>query len=127
MTKEEKQIKLGMFIEREVYQNESMLVGTLLSEGRFQYDDIENLQKTDEELKEEGYENTQEARDNGEDTKEIYEWWSASDFLLQKLEEKGEPILKTDLGSYWGRTCTGQAISLDGVIEEIWNELQKYQ
>jgi hypothetical protein len=44
--------------------------------------------------------------------------------LLEKLEAKGEPILKTDFGDWWGRTTTGQSISIDGVIREIVIDLE---
>ena len=54
---------------------------------------------------------------------EIYEWWAVSGFLYEKLKEKGEPVLDAGSCYIWARTCTGQAISLDGVISEICNEL----
>lgn len=54
---------------------------------------------------------------------EIFEWWLCSDWLLDKLEERGQPVLRSDLGSWWGRTCTGQSIILDSVIEDIFTSL----
>lgn len=54
---------------------------------------------------------------------EIFEWWLCSDWLLEQLEARGEPVLHTDFGAWWGRTTTGQAISMDGVIEDIYNSL----
>jgi len=45
--------------------------------------------------------------------------------LLTKLEEKGEVIMRNDYGEWWGRSCTGQAIFLDGIIEKIYDELSK--
>lgn len=51
---------------------------------------------------------------------EIMEWWLCSDWLLEKLQARGEPVLHTDYGDWWGRTCTGQSIILDGVIEDIY-------
>jgi len=50
---------------------------------------------------------------------EIYEWWSVSEFLAEKLKEKGQPILEDFGYTIWGRTCTGQSIMLDEVISEI--------
>ena len=125
MSEVDKQEKLSLFVSREVYHNESMLVEDLLKDGKFNYEDIENFTKTDEELTDEGFENIQEARDNGEDAQEIFEWWRCSDWLIERLAAKKEPILRTDYGDYWGRTCTGQAIFLDSVIEQIWDDLQK--
>jgi hypothetical protein len=121
----EKQIKLRDFVGREVYHNESMLVEELLEDGKFQYEDIENYYIDPKEYADHGYNSAQEFEDSGENINEIYEWWRVSDWLLGRLAKKGEPILRTDYGDYWGRTCTGQAILLDGVIEEIWDELQK--
>ena len=55
-----------------------------------------------------------------------------SNWLADKLEAKGKMILHDFLGlTIWGRTCSGQAILLDGVISEICNDMailngQKY-
>lgn len=53
---------------------------------------------------------------------EVYEWWIVSGWLADKLRAKGEVIID-DYTSIWGRTCTGQAILLDGVISEICAEM----
>ena len=54
---------------------------------------------------------------------EALEHWIISDWLADKLEAKGEMILKDFYGlTIWGRTCSGQAILLDGVIQEIAKE-----
>lgn len=47
---------------------------------------------------------------------EIYQWFLCSDYLIYKLEEKGECTLDD---TYWGRTCFGQSIVLDNVIQTI--------
>lgn len=119
--------ELQDFVSREVYHNESMLVDELLNEGKFNYDDVENLHLTDEALKDDGYDEIEiiMIRDNGEDIQTVFEWWRVSDWLLEKLAKQGEPVLRTDYGDYWGRTCTGQAIALDHVIQEIHSELFK--
>jgi len=124
-TKEPTQDELRRFVDREVYHNESMLVEELLKEGKFQYEDIENYYIDPKEYADYGYESAQEFEDSGENVNEIYEWWRVSTWLLEKLAKKGEPILRTDYGDYWGRTCTGQAILLDNVISEIYKDLQK--
>lgn len=53
------------------------------------------------------------------ETKEIFEWWSVTAWLGEKLNDMGEAVLKNDYGYWWGRTCTGQAIILDGTIQKI--------
>lgn len=50
---------------------------------------------------------------------EIYEFWLVSPYLGEKLREYGEAILERWGAWVWGRTCTGQSIALDGVIQKI--------
>jgi len=123
-----KQKELSDFVNREVFACQSFLFEEMLKKGFFDYEDIKNLYKTDKELKDDGFTSSierQEARDRGEDIKEVFEWWLVSDWLLTKLEEKGEVIMRNDYGEWWGRSCTGQAIFLDGIIEKIYDELSK--
>ena len=55
---------------------------------------------------------------------EALEHWIVSDWLADRLEERGEMVSKNIHGlTIWGRTCSGQAISLDGVICDIFDEL----
>lgn len=58
--------------------------------------------------------------------REVFEHWIVSDWLANRLEEHGERVLRDFFGlTVWGRTCTGQAISLDGVIGQIYAELHQ--
>jgi hypothetical protein len=50
---------------------------------------------------------------------EIFEYWSVTDWLGEKLKQKGEIVFKYLDFTVWGRQCTGQAIFLDSVIQEI--------
>ena len=59
-----------------------------------------------------------------EEPQEIYEWWIVDSWFAKKLAAKGQAILTCDYFTAWGRTCTGQSIHLDYVIEEIYKELQ---
>lgn len=55
---------------------------------------------------------------------EILEWWLVTDWLAEKLKAQGEPILNyADFNYWWGRTCSGQAILLDSVIDKICEDL----
>lgn len=57
-------------------------------------------------------------------TRGAYEHWIVSDWLADKLAERGEMVLKDFLGlTIWGRTTTGQAIALDAVICDIWDSI----
>lgn len=60
--------------------------------------------------------NTNDAEFRG---KEIFEYWIVSPYLGEQLRDLGEPTLERWGGWIWGRTCTGQAIALDWVIQEI--------
>jgi hypothetical protein len=60
--------------------------------------------------------------DAQEHAPEVYEHWIVTDWLANKLEER---VLRNFFGmTIWGRTCTGQTISLDGVICAIYDDLQ---
>lgn len=53
---------------------------------------------------------------------EALEHWVVSEWLGEKLAEAGEIVGEFAGFTIWGRTCSGQAIFLDGVIEHIYNE-----
>ena len=55
---------------------------------------------------------------------EIFEWWIITEYLYDKLKEKGQPVLEWSNSYYWGRCTTGQAILLDHVISEICEDMQ---
>jgi DNA repair exonuclease SbcCD ATPase subunit len=61
----------------------------------------------------------EELENEQEEPQVIFEWWVVSDLLANELEEQGEPILKSDYETWWGRTCTGQSIKIDYVMEQI--------
>lgn len=69
------------------------------------------------------YELVQECEDNYTEP-EIYEYWAVSDWLGRKLKDHGE-IVADVYPTIWGRTTTGQAILLDGVIRDIVKELHE--
>ncbi|MHA1275340.1 MAG: hypothetical protein ACTSQS_18205 [Promethearchaeota archaeon] len=102
------QEELTQFVFHEIGDNQTMLIDKLLKECIFSWDEIINYE-ADEDY-----------------PIEIMEWWLATDWMIDKLEAKGEIILKTDFGNWWGRTSSGQAIMLDEVIEKIYNEMKEY-
>jgi hypothetical protein len=53
---------------------------------------------------------------------EAYEYWIVSDWLRWHLERRGEMVEDIFGLNVWGRCATGQAIFLDYVIEDIYNE-----
>jgi len=59
------------------------------------------------------------------DRPEIFSWYLVSDPMEYHLSQRQQPILKTDYGTWWGRTMCGQAISCDGVIQSIVDDLRK--
>ncbi|CBK64712.1 hypothetical protein [Alistipes shahii] len=53
---------------------------------------------------------------------EVLEWWLVTPWLAERLKEQGEVIID-ELGCrWWGRQSSGQAIYMDGVIQEICGE-----
>ena len=127
---DDKQRQLNAFVHREVIMLASQLVEDLLEAslygekifGGVELDNIENLYITDEETaKDYGFASLEAMQDSGEDRQEIYEWWFVSRWLYERLRQAGEPVLDSDYGYLWGRTCTGQAIFLDAVIQQIYD------
>lgn len=56
--------------------------------------------------------------------REVFEHWAVTEWLGRKLEAKGEKVDFDFAGMVvWARTTTGQAIAIDGVVEEIAKEL----
>ena len=50
---------------------------------------------------------------------EVAEWWLITDSrLVDLMKETGRVILDNDFGSWWGRTCSGQSVYMDGAIQE---------
>ena len=88
---------------------------------------LHNLCLTAEKMLEENPDLLFEAKNYKEDKEtgeypEIYEFWAVSKWLGDSLEEKGEIIFEMLDFTCWGRQATGQAIKLDGVIQEIAEE-----
>ena len=50
---------------------------------------------------------------------DVMEWWLIDSWLAERLKAQGEVIIE-EYGCYWwGRQSSGQAIYMDGVIQEI--------
>lgn len=58
--------------------------------------------------------------------REVYEHWAVSQWFAEKLQAQGERVDTNFAGlNVWARTCTGQAISIDGVVQKIYREMVK--
>lgn len=53
---------------------------------------------------------------------EVFEWWLVSPYLAQELKGRGEVVIDALDCHWWGRTTSGQAICMDGVIRKIAGE-----
>lgn len=62
--------------------------------------------------------------DLSDEAQEIFEWWAVTNWLGDKLFARGESVIKSYGKSYWGRRCCGQAVSSDGVINDIANDME---
>ena len=50
---------------------------------------------------------------------DVMEWWLIDSWLAERMKAQGEGIIE-EYGCYWwGRQSSGQAIYMDGVIQEI--------
>jgi len=60
-------------------------------------------------------------------TRKAEEFWIVSDWLAEKLETQGEPVAELDSLPIWGRTCSGQMISMDGAILSIAQDIFNFR
>lgn len=90
---------------------------------RLKMDANEQEQKALEEKIEELEEKKEKLEDEQSKPQEVMEWWVVSSWLANHLEEMGEVLLKSDYETWWGRTCSGQSISLDHTMEELYNKV----
>ena len=102
------------FVNREVYVNASHLVDNL----------IHHFYNSDKHLEEFNWENINWPidKETGEPV-EVFEWWIVSSWLGRKLEAKDELIIKSGNLTIWGRTTTGQSMTIDWIIEKIYDEI----
>lgn len=55
---------------------------------------------------------------------EIFEHWAVSHYLADRIEERGGRIVRDWHGlNVWGRATTGQAIYMDGIMQDIAAEI----
>jgi len=137
----QKQEDLRKFVDEEVHACQSTLAEKALGKGLFSWDDVDNIYRpfdirnvdngtckdcvlisTELDLE------TEKCRgcyDKDQDMQEIYEWWVVSEWLAILLYKHGAPLLKNKYGTWWGRCATGQAIFLDSIINNIYDEVMK--
>ena len=76
---------------------------------------VEELMRHDESLWEE--------LQNFDGSSEVLEWWLVTPYMAELLKENGEVILSTHDCYWWGRQTSGQALFMDGVIQEIAGQI----
>lgn len=62
--------------------------------------------------------------DRYEYDREVYEHYAVSGFLADKLEEQGEHVVHICRLHIWCRCCTGQSVTLDGVLQAIASKME---
>jgi hypothetical protein len=128
-------------VEREIFCNVSTLINELAKQDKYLDDLIPILVRDDFEAAAEDASPTltpqwNRKKESAQEycgfhnidpyTVEAYEHWIVSGWLADKLEAEGEMVLRDFLGlTIWGRSCTGQMISMDGVICKITSDLNK--
>ena len=76
---------------------------------------VEELMRHDESLL--------DSLQNFDDSSEVLEWWLVTPYMAELLKEKGEVILSDYDCYWWGRQTSGQALYMDGVIQEIAEQI----
>lgn len=102
--------KAQAIINKDILHNATSLVEFIFSKDQCAYNSVEN----DYEYFYDEIRNEEE-----ESPKEILEWWLVAERLYESLRELKECVFKHSNLYFWGRTCSGQAIILDGTIQQI--------
>ena len=53
---------------------------------------------------------------------DVMEWWLIDSWLAERLKRENQVIIVALGCHWWGRTTSGQAIYMDGVIQKIAGE-----
>ena len=77
---------------------------------------VEELMRHDESLL--------DSLQNFDDSSEVLEWWLVTSYMAELLKEKGEVILSDYDCYWWGRQTSGQEFYMDGVIQEIAEQMR---
>lgn len=56
---------------------------------------------------------------------EVYEHWLVDSYFAEQLKGAGEIVFEFENMTIWGRTTTGQSISMDYVIQEMVKDLDE--
>lgn len=136
-------ITVRQFVQREVLHNISNLINELAKDEKYSeellavcvQDDWETpafengyLRNTKGQLIRPSYQLYCEDNNIDPYQNEALEHWLITDWLAEKLEAKGEMILRDFMNlTLWGRACSGQAIMLDSVIGEIYTDLTGFK
>ena len=142
MNEQTKEQQINSFVCREIYACQSALIEEALKQHILTVDDIYNLYREFDGLlispnvcvkcqiefscldSETG--ECEACFEANQMPQEIFEWWLVSPWLGGKLLLEGDPVIDNGYGVWWGRTTTGQAISLDNVIEKIYDDIMGY-
>ena len=144
---------LGKLVDREVITNQSYLVTELLKhhydEAEWTNEYVNNSEEIDkltelkneyedafydiedkidiltsiEERIEDIEEQIEELEHGQDEPKEVLEWWLVTGWFEEKLKNYGEVFVEIFGETWWGRTCSGQAILLDYVIGKIGGDM----
>ena len=88
--------------DRLILDNQNLVVEELMRHDESQLDSLQNF----------------------DENSEIMEWWLVTPYMAELLKEKGEVILSDYDCYWWGRTTSGQALDMDGVIQEIAEQMR---
>jgi len=142
MNEQTKEQAVDNFVSREIFACQTSLVEESLRQQLFSVDEIYNLYREfdgklltpnvcvtcklefsclDSETGE-----CENCFEGNQEPQEIFEWWLVSSWLGKKLLLEGEPVIDNGYGVWWGRTTTGQAISMDYIIEKIYSDVMGY-
>lgn len=111
-----KQEQARRLVEREVIQCIPLTITEALKEQPELLLEAENYEKARQEY------NAGEPNPDNWDEPEFYEFWSITEWLYEKLKEKGEVVFEYLDFYVWARQATGSSLALSPALQEIAKE-----
>ncbi len=103
---------LEKWLNANIYSRADNLYIKLLQSELITCDDIENLFP---EIIPEDYSDYEDFEDAYafSTAQEVYEWYLVSEKAYEKFKQWGDPVIRFQEIYLWGRTCSGQSITVD--------------
>jgi len=102
--------KAKKIVDSEVFNLANSLVNHIFATSDLDDEDVEFFNE---------YPLDEDGNRDVENPQEVMQWFIVSSWLAHNLIKEGEPVLQAYNVFFWGRTCVGQSLEMDHVLQRI--------